>query len=163
MKKNVKRTFLLSFLSLFVLLSIIFVVHIIYMRNKSDILDGIEFSRTYLDKNNELLQVFLTKDEKYRIYKPVYQYPDEFLELLLLQEDKYFYTHKGINVGSIFRAFWETYVKKSRRIGASTITMQVAKLKYKLYTNNISGKINQILKALYLEMCYSKEEILNAY
>ena len=75
------------------------------MRNKSDILDGIEFSRTYLDKNNELLQVFLTKDEKYRIYKPVYQYPDEFLELLLLQEDKYFYTHKGINVGSIFRAF----------------------------------------------------------
>lgn len=163
MKKNVKRTFLLSFLSLFVLLSIIFVVHIIYMRNKSDILDGIEFSRTYLDKNNELLQVFLTKDEKYRIYKPVYQYPDEFLELLLLQEDKYFYTHKGINVGSIFRAFWETYVKKSRRIGASTITMQVAKLKYKLYTKNISGKINQILKALYLEMCYSKEEILNAY
>lgn len=133
------------------------------MRNKSDILDGIEFSRTYLDKNNELLQVFLTKDEKYRIYKPVYQYPDEFLELLLLQEDKYFYTHKGINVGSIFRAFWETYVKKSRRIGASTITMQVAKLKYKLYTKNISGKINQILKALYLEMCYSKEEILNAY
>lgn len=163
MKKNVKRTFLLSFFSLFVLLSIIFVVHIIYMRNKSDILDGIEFSRTYLDKNNELLQVFLTKDEKYRIYKPVYQYPDEFLELLLLQEDKYFYTHKGINVGSIFRAFWETYVKKSRRIGASTITMQVAKLKYKLYTKNISGKINQILKALYLEMCYSKEEILNAY
>ena len=163
MKKNVKRIFLLSFLSLFVLLSIIFVVHIIYMRNKSDILDGIEFSRTYLDKNNELLQVFLTKDEKYRIYKPVYQYPDEFLELLLLQEDKYFYTHKGINVGSIFRAFWETYVKKSRRIGASTITMQVAKLKYKLYTKNISGKINQILKALYLEMCYSKEEILNAY
>ena len=79
MKKNVKRTFLLSFFSLFVLLSIIFVVHIIYMRNKSDILDGIEFSRTYLDKNNELLQVFLTKDEKYRIYKPVYQYPDEFL------------------------------------------------------------------------------------
>lgn len=133
------------------------------MRNNSDILDGIEFSRTYLDKNDELLQVFLTKDEKYRIYKPIYKYPDEFLELLLLQEDKYFYSHKGINLGSICRAFWETYVKKSRRIGASTITMQVAKLKYKLYTKNISGKIKQIFKALYLEMCYSKDEILQAY
>ena len=86
MKKNVKRTFLLSFLSLFVLLSIIFVVHIIYMRNKSDILDGIEFSRTYLDKNNELLQVFLTKDEKYSFICHNDKGPSEIIHTFILSE-----------------------------------------------------------------------------
>ena len=41
--------------------------------------------------------------------------------------------------------------------------MQVAKLKYNLYTKNIGGKIKQIFLALYLELCFSKQDILDAY
>lgn len=145
------------------LLHISYMIHVIYVRNNVDILNGIEFSASYQDKNGELLQVFLTSDDKYRIYKPVTDYPPEFLEALLLQEDKYFYSHKGINPVAIIKAGWETYIKKTRRIGASTITMQTAKLKYNIYTKSIWGKLKQITKALYLERCYSKQEILEAY
>lgn len=140
-----------------------FYIHVLIVRKSGDILGGIEFSATYQDKNGELLQVFLTSDDKYRIYRPVTDFPPEFIETLLLQEDKYFYSHNGINPVAIIKAGWETYVKKSRRMGASTITMQTAKLKYNIYTKNIGGKLNQIIKALYLEACYTKQEILDAY
>lgn len=133
------------------------------MNRRGDILKGIEFSKSYSDRNGKLLQVFLTQDDKYRIYRPIQDFPPQFIEALLLQEDKYFYRHHGVNIASVFRAGWETYIKKSRRMGASTITMQVAKLKYNLYTKNILGKLKQIRKAIYLEMCFSKDQILEAY
>jgi penicillin-binding protein 1C len=48
-------------------------------------------------------------------------------------------------------------------MGASTITMQLARLRWGLYTRNIPGKIAQSFCALYLEICLSKQEILAAY
>ncbi len=137
--------------------------HIIYMRHRGDIFSNIEFSKSYSDQKGQLLQVFLTSDDKYRIYQPLEEFPPDFIEALLLQEDRYYFSHRGINFVALAKAFWQTYVKKSRRIGASTITMQVARLKYGLYTKNIRGKIKQISKALYLESCYSKKQILEAY
>lgn len=127
------------------------------------ILYGTDFSGAYSDKNGILLKVYLTDDESYRIYKSVSEYPPDFLEALLLQEDKRFFLHHGVNPVSLIRAGWETYVKRSKRVGASTITMQTAKLKYKLYTKNPAGKLIQIILALRLELLFSKQEILDAY
>ena len=147
----------------FLLLILIFSCHIIYMKKYGDIYDGIEFSVSYSDRNGKLLQIFLTEDEQYRIYKPLKEFPPDFIEAILLQEDRYFYSHFGVNPVSIIKAGFETYIKKSRRMGASTITMQTAKLKYGLYTKSISGKLKQIRKAIYLELCFTKDEILEAY
>ena len=41
------------------------------MNRRGDILKGIEFSKSYSDRNGKLLQVFLTQDDKYRIYRPI--------------------------------------------------------------------------------------------
>ena len=161
-KINRKKLILIGISFLFILI-VSSIAHVIYMHNRGDILDGIEFSKSYSDKNGELLQVFLTSDDKYRIYRPIEEYPADFIEALLLQEDRFFYSHNGVNIISVIKAGWETYVKHSRRIGASTITMQVAKLKYGLYTKNIRGKLKQIRKALYLELCFTKNQILDAY
>ncbi len=48
-------------------------------------------------------------------------------------------------------------------MGASTITMQVARMRYHLQTKTMSGKIKQIFKAIQLEENYSKNQILEAY
>ena len=133
------------------------------MNRHGNIYDGIEFSASYSDRKGKLLQVFLTEDEQYRIYKPLSEYPQAFKEALLLQEDRFFYSHFGVNPIAVLKAGWETYIKKSRRMGASTITMQTAKLKYNIYTKSIHGKLKQIRKALYLELCFTKDEILEAY
>ncbi|MBI9099900.1 MAG: penicillin-binding protein 1C, partial [Spirochaetaceae bacterium] len=71
--------------------------------------------------------------------------------------------HPGVNPFAIVQAWWQTYIKKEHRMGASTITMQLAKLHYKLYTRDVPGKIKQILYSFYLERYYSKKEILEAY
>src|SRR5437660_7096109 len=47
--------------------------------------------------------------------------------------------------------------------GASTITMQLARLRYHLPTRTFRGKFVQIVRALELERHYSKAEILEAY
>ena len=158
-----KSHIILWIVSILVLSLLAFFIHVACVRTNGDILSNFTFSKAYEDNNGKLIQVFLTEDDKYRVYKNISEYPSEFIELLLIQEDKFFYSHNGINLVSIFKAFNETYIKKSRRIGASTITMQVAKLKYNLYTKNVFGKIKQIILALYLDLCFSKQDILDAY
>jgi penicillin-binding protein 1C len=48
-------------------------------------------------------------------------------------------------------------------MGGSTITMQLARLMYGLNTRSVGGKLQQIVRAVQLEMCYSKREILEAH
>ena len=163
-KIKIKKSHIILWIASILVLSLLaFFIHVACVRTNGDILSNFTFSKAYEDNNGKLIQVFLTEDDKYRVYKNISEYPSEFIELLLIQEDKFFYSHNGINLVSIFKAFNETYIKKSRRIGASTITMQVAKLKYNLYTKNVFGKIKQIILALYLDLCFSKQDILDAY
>ena len=61
------------------------------------------------------------------------------------------------------RAAWTTYVRRSRVVGGSTITMQLARLRFDLDTRTVFGKIVQSARALQLERHYGKNEILEAY
>ena len=51
----------------------------------------------------------------------------------------------------------------ARRMGGSTITMQVARLRLGLSTTTLSGKFAQMARALQYEYHYGKGEILEAY
>lgn len=124
-------------------------------------LEGVGFSKEVLDQNGELLRLTLSPDEKYRIYRPFRQIHSELKKAVLLSEDKYFYYHPGINPVSFWRAM--ASFNSTRKVGASTITMQMVRLKHKLYTRNLFGKFQQIIYALYYELTFSKDEILEAY
>jgi len=128
-----------------------------------DILNGVSFSRAYFDHDDRLLNIFLTTDDKYRLRTNLADFPPALIEAVLLQEDRYFYGHIGLNPMAMLKAGWETYVKRNRRMGASTITMQLARLRHNLYTKNLPGKITQSFTAIFFEVCYSKQEILEAY
>ena len=109
------------------------------------------------------MRIYPASDEQYRLYRHISTFPSEFIEQILLQEDQYFYSHFGVNPVALFRAFNSTYILKERRVGASTITMQLARLYYGLDSSTPAGKIHQILRAFYLELFYSKQDILEAY
>ncbi|MDR1902838.1 MAG: penicillin-binding protein 1C [Treponema sp.] len=148
---------------IFAALFLILLSFLIYQAVFFDVFKGISFSRVYTDRSGALLNIFLTEDDKYRVRLRLGDFPPELIEAVLLQEDKYFYNHIGVNPAAVFRSAFETYIKKSRRMGASTITMQLARLRYGLYTRNIPGKIKQIFYAIFFEICLSKQEILEAY
>jgi penicillin-binding protein 1C len=130
---------------------------------KPELLRGINFSKAVYDENHQLLRLTLSTDEKYRLYSPLSQISKQLIKATLLQEDQYFYVHYGVNPLSALKAIWHTYVIKSRRIGASTITMQLARIRYEINSKSLSGKFWQIIRAIQIEMHYSKEEILEAY
>jgi len=161
MKKKLTKRNLLLFSLFFFLFSfiLVFVLNAVFF----DVLKNVSFSRAYFDRDGKLLNIFLTTDDKYRIKSNLSDFPPQMIEAILLQEDRFFYGHIGLNPMSMLKAGWETYVKKSRRIGASTVTMQLARLRYALYTRNLTGKIRQVFTALFLEACLSKQEILEAY
>ena len=54
-------------------------------------------------------------------------------------------------------------VSRRARQGGSTLTMQLARLMYRLNTRTPAGKLRQIGAALWLEARYSKRELLEAY
>lgn len=130
---------------------------------KPPLLQGRQFSLAIYDENHQLLRLTLSNDDKYRLFTPLKEIPDNLIQATLLQEDQYFYQHPGINPVSLIKATLQTYILQSRRMGASTITMQLARMHFGLKSKKISGKINQIYRALQLERHYSKQEILEAY
>jgi penicillin-binding protein 1C len=127
------------------------------------LLKDVNFSQRVFDRNGELMRISLSKDDKYRIFTPLSEIPASFIEAVLLYEDKHFYRHFGINPVSLAKAFYTTYLQNNRKIGGSTITMQVARLRYGISSSTILGKIHQIIKAVHIELHYSKNQILEAY
>lgn len=127
------------------------------------LLDKLSFSQAIYDEGNHLLRLTLNNDDQYRVFTPLTDIPAELISATLLQEDQYFYWHYGVNPFAMFKAAWQTYAIHSRRMGASTITMQVARMRFNINSKKISGKIWQIIRSIQLERHYSKQQILEAY
>jgi penicillin-binding protein 1C len=157
MKITLRRT------SLTLLLFIVSVCCIIFFSSKTPLLAGENFSRAVYDEQHQLLRLTLSHDDKYRLFTTLKNISPTLIEATLLQEDQYFYWHGGINPFALLKATWQTYFHQGRRMGASTITMQLARLQFGIHSKTISGKIGQIIRALQLEIFYSKAEILEAY
>lgn len=124
--------------------------------------DKVEYSTIITDNKGELIHAFLTSDQKWRMKTSLSEISPLLRKTIVAKEDKYFFTHPGINPFSIARAFIKNIFSMQRTSGASTITMQVAKAlepKQRTYLN----KSIEIFRAFQLEWKYSKEEILQLY
>ena len=118
------------------------------------------------DARGQLLRLTLAKDDRYRLWLPLESISPEIIEAFLLQEDRWFYRHLGVNPLSLMRGGWRTYVTQEPRQGGSTITMQLARLLDRnpsRSSRTIGAKVKQIVRAVALEAMYSKREILEAY
>ena len=86
----------------------------------------------------------------------------ELRKAIIHKEDRFFYYHLGVNPIAIGRAAANNIFTGRKTSGASTITMQVARLlqpKKRTYGN----KLVEVFRAMQLEWHYSKDEILQLY
>lgn len=120
------------------------------------------FSRTLEDRNGRLLHLALTPDAKYRLHTPLKEISPALIEATLTLEDRHFHDHPGVNPLSMLRASWGV-VSGSAKGGGSTITMQLARLRYDMHTRTPWGKAWQMFRAIQIERHHSKDEILEAY
>src|SRR6266496_3524515 len=126
------------------------------------LLDGISFSQCVRDRNGKLLRITLTTDQKYRVWTSLPNISPALIDATLQFEDKYYRYHPGVNPSALVRAAFGLRPGGAHS-GASTITMQLARLRYHLPTRTFRGKFVQIIRALELERHYSKSQILEAY
>jgi penicillin-binding protein 1C len=122
----------------------------------------LDYSPIILAQDSTVLHTYLTQDQKWRLKIELNEIIPELRKTLIYKEDKYFYYHPGINLVAMGRAFFRNLIYFKKTSGASTITMQVARLlepKRRTYIN----KFWEVLRALQLEWHYSKDEILQIY
>jgi penicillin-binding protein 1C len=129
---------------------------------KPPLFDWISFSQCVRDRNGKLLRVTLSADQKFRIRTPLHEISPALIEATVRYEDKYYQHHPGINPIALLRSALNLRPGHAHS-GASTITMQLARLRCHLHTRTLGGKFVQILRALELERHYSKAQILEAY
>jgi penicillin-binding protein 1C len=129
---------------------------------KPPLLEGVSFSQCVRDRNGKVLRVTLTADQKYRVWTSLPNISPALIGATLQFEDKYYRYHPGVNPVALMRAAIGLRIGGAHS-GASTITMQVARLRYHLPTRTFRGKFVQIVRALELERHYSKSQILEAY
>jgi penicillin-binding protein 1C len=130
---------------------------------KPPLLDGISFSQIVWDRNGKLLRVTLSADQKFRIWTELQKISPDLINATLRYEDKYYSKHPGVNLVALARSALDLIRFHHATGGGSTITMQLARLRFHFHTRTISGKLEQIVRALELERHYSKDEILEAY
>ncbi|MDR1450996.1 MAG: penicillin-binding protein 1C [Helicobacteraceae bacterium] len=146
-----------------VLAIVLTIVYLPRLFPKASLKDDLLFSAAYYDREGELMRLTLAKDDRFRVWTPLSETPQSLIDATLLREDRYFYYHLGFNPASLIRGAWITYIKNGDRQGGSTLSMQLARMRHKLNTRTIGGKLEQIVRAVWLEMRYSKNEILEAY
>src|SRR5437868_734859 len=126
-----------------------------------------ERSSETVDTNGRLLRAFTTADGKWRLKTTVDDVDPVYLALLKAYEDRRFDAHWGVDPLAAARAAGQ-WIERGRIVsGASTISMQAARL---LEPRQLQGgqrglltKVIQSARALQLEWRYSKREVLAIY
>src|SRR5580700_7393021 len=86
--------------------------------------------------------------------------PSNVVQAVLAIEDRRFFEHSGVNYGSMMSWAWHDFIgDRKHRGGASTLTMQLAKLLFLEDTGTIRYKLTQIMLTFQLEHRFSKQEI----
>lgn len=121
-----------------------------------------DYSQLVTADDGTVLCAYLNKDDKWRMYTELDEITPELSKAIVYKEDKYFYYHIGVNPAAIIRAAYNNIAQGRRTSGASTITMQVARLLYPAKRTYLN-KALEIFRAFQLEWKYSKKEILQLY
>jgi len=119
-------------------------------------------SMLVLDGRDRLLRGFAVAEGVWRLPARPEEVEPLYLRMLLAYEDRRFAEHPGLDPLAIARALGQWLWHGRVVSGASTLTMQTARL-LEPHPRNLAGKIGEMLRALQLERRYDKNEILAFY
>ena len=122
-----------------------------------------QVSAEVLDADGQLLRAFATPEGRWRLKTDVSDVDPQFLRMLVAYEDRRFYDHHGIDALAIGRAALQLVTNGRIISGASTLSMQVARLIEPRSGRSLSAKLLQVARAIQIERRLSKEQILDIY
>ncbi|MGL5807428.1 MAG: penicillin-binding protein 1C [Xenococcaceae cyanobacterium] len=119
---------------------------------------AIEFS----DRNGLPLGTLLTQNQEQTAVIPLKEISPHFLHAIIAAEDKRFDRHGALDLVAIARSLWQSIQHHRIVSGASTITMQLARM-LEPAPRTFSAKIAEIWLSWRLSAGMNREEILEAY
>ena len=114
------------------------------------------------DRNGIILRVLPADDGVRREWASLDEIPPGAVKIFIRAEDRRFYFHPGVDVFSVARSFVQNMRAGRTVSGASTITMQLARI-IRPHCGGYAGKIREVWDALRLEARLSKSEILELW
>jgi penicillin-binding protein 1C len=120
------------------------------------------FSLDVRDRHGERIAMILPPDGPRREFLALSATPPFLVDALVLSEDRRFFEHRGVDAEAVLRAVW-TSIRAGRLVsGASTITMQLARM-LRPHSGGLDGKLREAWMAVELERILSKQEILELW
>ncbi|AHJ96284.1 penicillin-binding protein 1C [Hymenobacter swuensis] len=121
-----------------------------------------QYSPIVLAADGSVLHAYLNPTQKWRMKTELREITPVLRAAIIEKEDRWFRWHFGVNPLALVQAAGRNVFGTGRTTGASTITMQVARLlepKERTFPN----KLLEMARAVQLEAHYSKDEILQLY
>ncbi|SDE54054.1 penicillin-binding protein 1C [Kordiimonas lacus] len=112
--------------------------------------------------DGSLLRLFPVENGRLRRAVTLDQVDPLFVDMLIAYEDKRFHDHTGVDLLAVLRAGWQALAAQEVVSGASTLTMQVARL-LEPRPRTLPSKLIEMFRALQLERRHSKQQILEMY
>ena len=144
--------------------------------------ENVDFDMTSLPQKSTMYArdgstVIATFYNQNRIVVPLKKISKTMQQAVVAREDRRFWTHAGVDVQGVMRAFVQTYLVKGSQQGGSSLTQQYVKnvllmqaiedddsiAQYHATEDTIARKIREMLISVQMEKKYSKAEILQGY
>ena len=144
--------------------------------------ENVDFDVTSLPQKSTMYArdgstVIATFYNQNRIVVPLKKISKTMQQAVVAREDRRFWTHAGVDVQGVMRAFVQTYLVKGSQQGGSSLTHQYVKnvllmqaiedddsiAQYHATEDTIARKIREMLISVQMEKKYSKAEILQGY
>ncbi|MDH5729238.1 MAG: transglycosylase domain-containing protein [Gammaproteobacteria bacterium] len=119
-------------------------------------------SRIVLDDQGNFLGQIGQHEEHGYGYWPVNQIPKRIQQSVIVLEDKRFFSHWGVDPLAVLRAMRQNWSSENRVSGASTITMQIARMQNPS-GRNYFNKVHEALTAFFITLRHSRQAILRHY
>jgi penicillin-binding protein 1C len=123
---------------------------------------GRETSALVLASGGSILRGFLSADSKWRLPAEPEKVDPLYRRMLIAAEDTRFASHPGVDPLAVLRASAQVALIGHIVSGASTLTMQVARL-LERHPRSLPAKLGEMAKALALERTLSKDQVLGLY
>jgi penicillin-binding protein 1C len=121
------------------------------------------FSAEVLDADGQLLRAFATPEGRWRLKTTAKDVDAQFVRMLVAYEDQRFWQHNGVDPRALVRAAWQFATHGRIISGASTLSMQVARLIEPREGRSYTAKLRQLARAIQIERRLSKADILDLY
>ncbi|UPL49723.1 penicillin-binding protein 1C [Hymenobacter sublimis] len=121
-----------------------------------------QYSPIVLAQDGSVLHAYLNPTQKWRMKTELREITPVLRKAIMAKEDRWFRWHFGVNPVALVQAAGRNVFGEGRTTGASTITMQVARL-LEPKERTLGNKLLEMLRATQLELHYSKDEILQLY